>query len=645
MCGLAGIVSSEISEEKRHIIVSRMMQFIENRGPDEKIISSYKDSTFGFARLSIREINNGSQPFLHRKKSTFSMTNGEVYNFDYLRNRYSNEEWVTKSDCESIHSAYDNGDFENEIKLFSGMFASSIYDANENSVTLLRDRVGQKPLFYSLINKNTLIFSSSLKAIISSGLVEVSFDEENLKFILFNEYAPIGYSGIKKVFAVKPSEIINWRIGTRKIEKNEYWKWILGTIELETKPTYAPLKNQIHEDLIETVKEELVADVPISIFLSGGIDSSIIAALAVEQSKFDVETFTIGFEDKSLDETKYSNEIAKKLGTNHKLINFDSEDFKELSYRAFKNLDIPLGDSSYIPTFLLCEKVSKIYKCALSGDGGDELLGGYPTYRAHKFLSLYENYIPQKMRGYLLHNVVKLLPKSDINISLEMKLSRFLAGKTMPLVKRHFTWMSTTYDKSVIDRIMKNKVISKVDSYDALEDLLSSVGIKDKINAAQFIDLNSYLPGSILSKLDNASMSNGLEVRSPFVNKRMLNGTGMIPSSYKVSLLRSKKILRDIAKDIYGKRISKLPKKGLNFSVGKTLSKELEKNIRSSLFWLEDYIDIEYTNQIIDEHLTCKKNHRKLLWTIYSVANWWSEVKKIDKKIDNRNLYEYKKYD
>ena len=214
----------------------------------------------------------------------------------------------------------------------------------------------------------------------------------------------------------------------------------------------------------------------------------------------------------------------------------------------------------------------------------------------------------------------------------------------MPLVKRHFTWMSTTIDKSVINGIMSNSVISKIDSYNALEDLLSSVGIEDPINAAQFIDLNSYLPGSILSKLDNASMSNGLEVRSPFVNKRMLNRTGMIPSSYKVDLLRSKKILRDIAKDIYGRRISKLPKKGLNFSVSKTLSQELEKNIRSSLFWLEDYIDIKYTNQIIDEHLSGIKNHRKLLWTIYSVANWWSEVKKIDKKIDNRNLYEYKKF-
>ena len=644
MCGLAGIVSSEISEEKRHIIVSRMMKYIQNRGPDEKRICSYKESTFGFARLSIREINNGSQPILHRNKSTFSMTNGEIYNFEYLRNRYSSEEWVTKSDCESIHGAYDNGDFENEIKLFSGMFASSIYDASDNSVTLLRDRVGQKPLFYSLINKNTFIFSSSLKAIISSGLVDLSFDEENLKFILFNEYAPIGYSGIKKIFAVKPAEIVSWKLGARKVEKIEYWNWILGTIELETKPTYAPMKTQIHEYLIEAVKEELVSDVPISIFLSGGIDSSIIAALAVEQSKCDVDTFTIGFEDKSLDESKISNEIAKKIGTNHKLINFDSEDFKDLSSRAFKNLDIPLGDSSYIPTFLLCEKVSHFYKCALSGDGGDELFGGYPTYRAHNFLSVYESYIPQKVRGYLMHNFLKLLPNSDKNISIQMKLSRFLAGKTMPLVKRHFTWMSTTSDKSIINRIMSNSVISKIDSYDALEDLLSLVGIKDPINAAQFIDLNSYLPGSILSKLDNASMSNGLEVRSPFVNKRILNVTGMIPSSFKVDLLQSKKILRDIAKDIYGKRISKLPKKGLNFSVSKAISIELEQNIRSSLFWLEDYIDIGYTNQIIDEHLSGIKNHRKLLWTIYSVANWWSEVKKIDKKIDERNMYEYKKF-
>ena len=147
MCGLAGIVSNEIDENYRHLIVSRMMKFIKNRGPDENIICSYKKSTFGFARLSIREIKNGSQPFLHKKKSTFSMTNGEIYNYSYLKDRYSDCEWVTNSDCEAIHNAYDNGDFEREIKLISGMFASSIYDASEDSVILIRDRVGQKPLF------------------------------------------------------------------------------------------------------------------------------------------------------------------------------------------------------------------------------------------------------------------------------------------------------------------------------------------------------------------------------------------------------------------------------------------------------------------------------------------------------------------
>ncbi len=644
MCGLAGIVSNEISEENRHIIVSRMMKYIENRGPDEKGIYSYKESTFGFTRLSIREINNGTQPFLHRNKSTFSMTNGEIYNFDYLRNRYSDEEWVTKSDCETIHSAYDNGDFENEIKLFSGMFASSIYDANEKSVTLLRDRVGQKPLFYSSINKNTLVFSSSLKAIISSGLVDDSLDVDNLKFILFNEYAPIGYSGIKKIFSVKPSEIVNWKIGSRDFEKVSYWKWMLGSNELETKPTYIPMRNKIYDDIYESVKEELISDVPISIFLSGGVDSSIIASLAVENSKTDIETFTVGFNDKSIDETNPANKIARRLGTNHKVINFDSEDIKGLTERAFKNLDVPLGDSSYIPTYFLCERVSKYYKCALSGDGGDELFGGYPTYKAHKLLDLYETFIPQRMRGYFINNLIKFLPNSYKNISLQMKLSRFLAGKTMPLVKRHLTWMSTCYEKDIINNLIKNKHTSKVESYGAIEDLITSGGIRDSINAAQFIDLNSYLPGSILSKLDNASMSNGIEVRSPFVNKRLLNASSLIPSSYKVNLLQSKKILRDIAKEIYDRPISQLPKKGFNFSVNEVIFKELNNNIRSSLFWLENYIDIDYANEVINEHLSGRKNNRKLLWTIYSIANWYSQIKSINKNIDNRNSYQYKKY-
>ena len=644
MCGIAGIISNQFSEEERHLFVSRMMQYIENRGPDEKGIYSYKKSTFGFARLSIREISNGSQPFLHKRKSTFSMTNGEIYNYEYLRDRYSEEEWVTRSDCEAIHSAYDNGDFENEIKLCSGMFASSIYDANEDSVILLRDRVGQKPLYYSIVNNETLIFSSSLKAIISSGIVNATLDQENLKFILFNEYPPVGYSGIKKIYSVKPSEIINWKIGTKKIEKFIYWKWTLGTNELETKPTYYPMKEQIFSDLNASVKEELISDVPISVFLSGGIDSSIIAALAVENSKYKVDTFTIGFKDKTLDESNPANTIAKKLGTNHNLINFESEDLNDLTQRAFKNLDIPLGDSSYIPTFLLCEKVSQRYKCAISGDGGDELFGGYPTYKAHKLLSLYESYVPQKMRGYLMHKILKLLPKSDKNISIQMKISRFLAGKTLPLVKRHLAWMSTSYDKDIINKLMSNRVIKKIDSYENLENLIASVGIKDAINAAQFVDLNSYLPGSILSKLDNASMTNGLEVRSPFLNKRMLHSTSMIPTSYKVSLFKSKKILRDISKDIYNKNLANLPKKGFNFSVNKFLFEELNKNIRSSLFWIENYIDIYEINKIIDEHLSGQRDHRKLLWTIYSISNWWSEIISINTKIDNRKSYKYRKF-
>ena len=308
-------------------------------------------------------------------------------------------------------------------------------------------------------------------------------------------------------------------------------------------------------------------------------------------------------------------------------------------------MDEPVFNVSTIYQNRLREYISTFdYKVLLVGDGADELFGGYPTYKAHKLLNLYESFIPQKMRGYFINNLIKFIPNSYKNISFHMQLSRFLAGKTLPLAKRHLTWMSTCYEIDTINNLINNKVLSKGEPFGTIEDFLNSVGIKDSINAAQFIDLNSYLPGSILSKLDNASMSNGLEVRSPFLNKKLLNSSSFIPSSYKVNIFQSKKILRDIAKNIYDLPISKLPKKGFNFSVNKIIFDELNNNIRSSLFWIDNYIDVNFANEIINQHLSGKKNNRKLLWTIYSVANWFKEIKSIDKSIDRRSLYKYKKY-
>ena len=187
MCGFAGIISNSISTEERKLIVSKMIPFIENRGPDKISILKYEDSTIGFARLSIRNLNNGDQPLFHKYKKTVSVTNGEIYNYEHLRQKYFDSEWTTSSDCEALHNAYDNGGFIRELLNISGMFASVIYDHQNKEVNLVRDRTGQKPLFYSLDQNNNLIFSSSLRAIAASGLLTIDIDEEDLQYILFNK--------------------------------------------------------------------------------------------------------------------------------------------------------------------------------------------------------------------------------------------------------------------------------------------------------------------------------------------------------------------------------------------------------------------------------------------------------------------------
>ena len=641
MCGFAGIVSTSISSEKRKIIVSRMMPYIENRGPDKLSILKYENSTIGFARLSIRNLDNGDQPIFHKSKKTVSVTNGEIYNYQYLRKKYYDYEWTTFSDCEAIHNAYDNGDFKSQLLNISGMFSSVIYDKEHNEVNLVRDRTGQKPLFYALDDDKNLIFSSSLRAIAASGLLKINIDEEDFQFILFNEYAPIGKSGIRNIKSVKPGELVTWKVGNKKFNNNSYWHWELNRSEFENRPTARPLERNILNALKKSIREELCSDVPLGILLSSGIDSSLIATLAVNLTNKEINTFNVSFDDESLDESRFARKIAKKLGTNHTQINFDKEDIPDLVKMALSNLDIPLGDSSYIPTFLLCKVVSKTHKCVLGGDGGDELFGGYPTYRAHRILNIYESLIPQQLRGYILKNINSLLPISDKNINLKMKIERFLSGRSASFVKRHFMWMSTIYDFDLLNRLMKNKFLPYDDMFLEIESLIASSGIKDPISASQFLDLNNYLPGSIHSKTDSASMMNGVEVRSPFVNKNMLKVTANIPSRYNVNLLNNKRMLRKISKEILPTDMYKLPKKGFNFNVSYVIKNYLANDIKSKINSLEQIIDTKLATSLLQDHLKGINNNRKIIWTIYSLGYWWENIKKASNK-NNINNVDYK---
>ena len=628
MCGFVGIISSQLNRDEREAIVRRMLPFVERRGPDEQRLVHYHKGTFGFARLSIRALKDGSQPIIHPRRGTLSMTNGEIYNYEYLRNRYKSQEWSTHSDCEAIHAVADGGNFENEMNVVSGMYASAIYDSKSCNVRLVRDRTGQKPLFYALIDNHTFIYASSIHALAASGIISLDLSQHELSFILFNEYAAPGTTGVESIKAVRPGEIVQWSINEYEILSKKYWHWNLARNEYESKPTYKPLKKKIFENLSEAINQELVSDVPVGIFLSGGIDSSLILAIASKLYEGKLQTFSVGFDESELDESDQAANLANYFGTDHTTINFEDFDIADLVDRAFANLDIPLGDSSYIPSFLLCEVASNKVKCALGGDGGDELFGGYPTYRAHRLLQLYENSFPQSLRGFLLERISKKIPNQTSNINAKMKIDRFLAGRSMPLVRRHMTWMSTTYDTNNLIKIMKSKTSREDDLFGDAEELLIKSGVKDTINAAQYIDFISYLPGSIHAKMDCASMMNGLELRSPFVNSIMLDASASVIPEYRVGLKNSKKILRDIAKEILPSNIYQRPKRGFNFPVAKLLQTSLKEVALESIASLDQFIDVKCAQTLYDDFCTSNKDNRKALWTLFSISQWYQNIKR-----------------
>ena len=606
----------------------KMVHFIQKRGPDSFEIAHLDQCSVGFTRLGIQALANGAQPIFHHRAKTLSVTNGEIYNSTLFRRLYSDHEWCTDSDCEAIHTLYDSGSFAERLPSVSGMFASALYSKYEKRLTLLRDRSGQKPLYYHMSRDgSTVIFSSSIRSLIASGVIEFLVDKSELPFLFLSEYPRPGNTCLEMVKSVKPGSIVTWQPGDRKATEERYWDLDLSRTESEKCPTYAPMKNFVNSSLISSIKEEMAADVPVGILLSGGIDSSLLACIASEESEKECEAFSMSFDSKLLDESDSSSELCKTLGIKHTIFNFDHLNVIEAISEALSELDCPLGDSSYIPTYWLSKFVSSSHRCVLGGDGGDELFGGYPTYQAHKLLYDYESYIPQFLRGLMLENINRLLPYGEGNIYLKMKLSRFLSGRSMPVAERHMTWMSTTADVTPLIQLLQlsgTEVPSEL-FYGAVNQIVSASNCKHPQNIAQLIDFTHYLPGSIHSKSDQASMANGLEIRSPFVNKSMIDAATRIIPRYRIGYFQSKRILRELLQEKVPGKLHRKPKKGFNFDV-KYYFPLLFEQIYESARKVSQYVDFNRFTEILEEHQTKVADHRKLIWNIYSFSAWHANI-------------------
>jgi asparagine synthase (glutamine-hydrolysing) len=627
MCGITGYFGQGNKE-----ILEKMTNSLIHRGPDDQGFYIHDNLGLGHRRLSIIDLETGHQPITNEDKTVWLIFNGEIYNFKKLKERLIDQghKFATRSDTETIvHSYEEEGmDF---LSGLNGMFALALWDEKEKKLVLARDRLGQKPLYYSLIGQ-TLIFGSELKALLDHPVVKKELDLRSLAKYLIYEYVPAPHSIFKNIYKLGPGEYLVYQ--NNKLEIRKYWD-----IEFNLEPTTQNSKPQpktqnlsyylgeLERKFEEAVKIRLMSDVPLGVFLSGGIDSTSIAYYAQKNSSEKIKTFSIGFTDKSFDESKYARQAAKFLRSDHYEKILEPKDCLDLIPQVNSFLDEPLADASIIPTYLLSKFTREKVTVALSGDGGDELLMGYPTFQAHQLGRFYQ-YLPDFLKKGIISPLVNRLPASLNNISFDFKLKKFISGYDYPPEIRNQIWLGS-FTPADFEKIFSPQVYQMIKSanhFDDIENYLELIKKEPLENRLIYLYLKNYLQDDILVKTDRASMANSLEARAPFLDYNLVEFVNSLPSQYKLRGWQTKYIFKKLLKDKIPKNIVYRPKKGFGMPVAKWIRNEL-KDFTLSLFEEkkikeQGIFNYSYLNQLLKEHFSGRRDNRKLLWTLMIFQMW-----------------------
>lgn len=599
-----------------------MCDTIIHRGPNSEGLWTDDTVALGMRRLSVIDLHTGDQPVFNGDKSVIVMMNGELYNYREVREELEKKghKFVTKSDTEILPHLYDEYG-EDLLEHVNGMYAFSLWDSRRKKLIIARDRFGEKPLYYGVFD-GKLIWASEPKAILAHPSVNAELDLDAMRHYLSYDYVPAPlsiYKGIKKLPAAHILTVENGEVRTRR-----YWN--LSWNKNGRVRSLADSAGELRELLSDAVRMRLVADVPLGVLLSGGVDSSTIAAFATQHSAETVQTFSIGFTEDSFDESKYARQVAKHLGTDHHEEMLSVAKAAELIGDIGKWLDEPLSDGSLIPTFLLARFVRKHVTVALGGDGGDELFAGYPMYYGHRVAKMYSA-VPGFIRSGLIEPVVRSLPVSTKNLSFEYRAKRFVRSSNYDTVTRHHSWFgSFTPDEQ--HQLLTPDVLSRSegDIYSGAREMLKGMSSVDEIEQMQHLDINFYMAEDILTKVDRASMSVSLETRAPFLDPRIAQFAASIPLEYKLKGSRGKHILKKAVEDLLPAGILERKKKGFGIPIAEWLKGSLnplmhdllnEKRLRQ-----QGLFDPEFVGKLIAEHEQGTASHHKQLWTLLVFQLW-----------------------
>lgn len=628
MCGITGWASW--NEKPKTSIVKQMTNALSHRGPDSGNIVNLNNVILGHRRLSILDLSkNGNQPMADHSKKIWIVFNGEIYNFIELKKILISKgyRFFNGTDTEVIINAYKHWGISC-VKKFNGMFSFSLWDVNKKKLYLVRDRMGEKPLYF-FHNYNTLVFSSEIMSLIKHPFIGREINNNALFQYLSLNYTLSNNSLLKDVYKLEPGSILAFE-NNKPLKITKYWELANHYKKAKLNSNLNELSYELEDLIDKSVKMRMIADVPVGAFLSGGIDSSFVVSSMTKFNKIDkIKTFSAGFKNISFDELKYAKEVANILNVSHKDKKIDFNLIK-IFEESCHNMCEPMADTSMIPMYIICKFASENLKVVLTGDGADEILAGYETYKADKIRQIL-SFLPKFSINLILKLVEKTMPTSHDKVTNEYKLKKFLRGFKFSDNESHYFW-KTILEFKEISNILNEDYNLKFKNYEIFRDvkeIYKDVSDCHPLDRNLYVDCKTWLPNDILFKTDRTSMAHGLETRAPFLDHNLVEFCARLPVNYKLNYFQTKYILKKSLSSRLPTRIIKRKKRGFNAPMSNWLlgplfeyARDLTSNKNLGQIFKPDEID-----KIWDNHINFREDNGYKIYGLVCLSKWLQNVK------------------
>jgi asparagine synthase (glutamine-hydrolysing) len=625
MCGITGVASRTGARLRFATALPRMRETLAHRGPDGVGSLDLPTAALHIRRLAIVDLARGDQPFTSPDGQVSIVCNGEIYNSEELRKDPAAQGYPfrSRSDVESIlplYLAYGGAC----MRRLEGMFGLAIWDVRTQRLLLARDRSGEKPLFYADLGSE-LVFASEPKAILAYPAVDRALDPVAVATFLALGYALFPRTMHRAIRKLPPGHTL--AADASGVRVAPYWQADHCVVRTGTPtPDLREAAVAVREAVRQAVARELMADVPVGVFLSGGLDSSMLTALAAEQfAPGGIFTYTVSFGDPSYDEGGPAALVASRFGTTHRMVACDPANLRRALDTVCDGLDEPLGDAAILPTYLLSEAARRDVKVILSGEGADELFGGYPTYLGHRAAGAFAG-LPLALQRALTRAVLAW-PQSPRKVTIEFLLKQFVTNALLPPLARHSEWFGAL-GPAALDGVLGPAAMPGLAEARAELGARGALALaqRDVLDGVMMLDFLTYLPDDLLTKVDRATMLASVEARAPFLDRQVMELAFGLPSALKVSRLTTKAVLREAARPLIPGSVLHRTKRGLSVPIASWINGDLRGEVDRVLapgrLEAEGWIQAHAIRRLLDEHRCGGANHARRLWPVVMFQRW-----------------------